>query len=1207
MKNNVIAFLCFATCLSFFFACKQESPQTQPLPEGIEAWLYAYTSGTVSKTGPVEVRFVSAAIDETQVGQEAPEGVIEFTPKLTGKTIWKNRQTLVFTPDPPMKSGQVYVAKVALDKVMDNLPANLKSFEFDFRTKDQGFRVEAGEPELESEETDLSKQMIVGKIETNDFAEPELVEQLLEAKQNGAALRIEWTHKDGTQHIFSIRGIQRGKDPSSVTLSWDGAPLGLSETGQRVIEIPKLGDFKISNATVVNEGGQYLLLHFTDPLLQNQDLRGLISLSDYDGNLDFVIDGNRLRVYPNAKLAGEKKVTAKPGIKNIKGEKMLKPSVWTLTFTEPEPGVRLVRSGVIMPDSKGLVLPFEAVNLNAVVVEVFKVFNNNILQFMQDNDLDGHYDLNKVGRVILQEKIDLAKLNPGASAKTWTHYALDLEKLIQTDPDAIYQIRIGFKPEFSTYECNGGSFIGESEVTFPKINEDGEIESFWGGWYGINGPYDGYRWQDRDDPCKPAYYNYERFVRQNIISSNIGITAKGGLDGSYFVAVTNLLNAQPMEGAEVRFYDYQQQLLKSTKTDRYGIAQVELSRAPFVCVAEKGGDKGFLKMLDGNALSLSRFDVSGSVAQKGLKGFIYGDRGVWRPGDSLFLHFVLQDKTGKIPPNHPITFELKDPRGQVREKRMVTENKDFVYPLHVGTHSDDPTGNWIANISVGGAKFRKVVKIETIKPNRLKIDLDFGSEMLLAKNEPFPAELQVNWLHGAPAKNLRAVVEAQIKTTRTRFKNYDQYVFDDPARQVGDEPFKIFEGNLDENGHASFKTKILHNPNVAPGKLKVAFNTRAFEKGGDFSTRYSEIAYSPFPQYVGIAVPKNKYNSPQIDIGKDADIRFVVLDAAGKPVRNKNISVGMYRVNWRWWYDRYEDNLTKFNNSNHFNAMKKAELTTNAKGEAVWSVSTTQWGRYMVRVCDLDGGHCSGSFFYAGYPWYDDNNQNRREASMLQFATDQSKYEVGQRIKINVPSSEKSRVLITLETGTKVIESRWEEAKKGDNTYTFEATPAMSPTVYAHVSLIQPHNQTENDLPIRMYGVVPIEVSDPGTLLQPQIKMPDELQPEKQFTVEVSEKSGHDMTYTLAVVDEGLLDLTNFKTPNPHAAFYAREALGVKTWDIYDDVLGAYGGSLEKILSVGGDGAQKSNPDKKNANRFKPVVLHLGPFTLKAGRKARHN
>jgi alpha-2-macroglobulin len=213
---------------------------------------------------------------------------------------------------------------------------------------------------------------------------------------------------------------------------------------------------------------------------------------------------------------------------------------------------------------------------------------------------------------------------------------------------------------------------------------------------------------------------------------------------------------------------------------------------------------------------------------------------------------------------------------------------------------------------------------------------------------------------------------------------------------------------------------------------------------------------------------------------------------------------------------------------------------------------------------------------------------------------------VGETATLRVPASADSRVLITLESGSKVISAFWEQAKAGENTFSFKTTPEMAPTVYAHVSLIQPHNQLNNDLPIRMYGVTPISVEDPKTRIQPAIAMPKTLEPEQTFTVEVSEEKGQPMAYTVAIVDEGLLDLTNFKTPNPWDVFYAREALGVKTFDVYDYVLGAYGGSLERLFSIGGDGVDITPPVEKGAQRFKPVVIHAGPFYLEKGKKAKH-
>ncbi len=138
-----------------------------------------------------------------------------------------------------------------------------------------------------------------------------------------------------------------------------------------------------------------------------------------------------------------------------------------------------------------------------------------------------------------------------------------------------------------------------------------------------------------------------------------------------------------------------------------------------------------------------------------------------------------------------------------------------------------------------------------------------------------------------------------------------------------------------------------------------------------------------------------------------------------------------------------------------------------------------------------------------------------------------------------------------------------------------------------------------------MYGAIPLTVDNPETILKPVIGLPAKLKPETPSSITVSEASGKEMTYTIAIVDEGLLDITNYKTPDPHETFYAREALGVKTWDLFDYVIGAYGGGLERILSIGGDGTGGANKNV-SVNRFKPVVKFLGPFHLDKGEKQTH-
>ena len=163
----------------------------------------------------------------------------------------------------------------------------------------------------------------------------------------------------------------------------------------------------------------------------------------------------------------------------------------------------------------------------------------------------------------------------------------------------------------------------------------------------------------------------------------------------------------------------------------------------------------------------------------------------------------------------------------------------------------------------------------------------------------------------------------------------------------------------------------------------------------------------------------------------------------------------------------------------------------------------------------------------------------------------------------------------------------------------------MQPNAYLYITLLQPHGVTKNDLPIRMYGVVPFTVTSPESHLAPVVRMADEIKPEAPYHVTVSEKNGREMAYTLAIVDEGLLDLTRFRTPDPWQAFNAREALGVNTWDLYNYVVGAYGGRIEQLFSIGGDDALNKGP-KAIVNRFKPVVQFAGPFLLKKGEKRQH-
>lgn len=191
-------------------------------------------------------------------------------------------------------------------------------------------------------------------------------------------------------------------------------------------------------------------------------------------------------------------------------------------------------------------------------------------------------------------------------------------------------------------------------------------------------------------------------------------------------------------------YDYQQKLIGKGSTGTDGKTIIDSKEKPFALIAKNGTQRGYLKLQkDGQSLSLSNFNVSGEYVRKGLKGFLYGERGVWRPGDSLYLSFILEDKMKSLPASHPVVFELQNPQGQVTLKLGRSNSENGFYKFATATDAEAPTGNWLGRVKVGGTEFTQQIKIEMIKPNRLKINLDFGVDKLSAGNNNVSGNLEL--------------------------------------------------------------------------------------------------------------------------------------------------------------------------------------------------------------------------------------------------------------------------------------------------------------------------------------------------------------------------------------------------------------------------------------------------------------------------------
>ncbi|MCJ8209764.1 MG2 domain-containing protein [Mucilaginibacter sp. RS28] len=1177
-------------------------------------YIESYTSGVISKESTIRIKLVSQVQGTHAQNEPLPDGVFSFSPSVKGKAYWVDALTIEFKPDKQLEADRSYTATFKLGKVMD-LPDRYQKFEFGFQTMAPDFTLSFNGLQT-SPRNSMDKMKLEGVVQTADAEQNEQVEKII-AVDYPSATHVSWQHNPYNHtHTFTLDKITRASNAATpLTINWNGDALNVKKKGSKAYEVPAVGDFRVLDIRAVQNQEQYVLVQFSDAIAVGQDLNGLIGVEN-TSEPSYTIDGSTVKVYTTERLDGNYNVFVNPGVENIAHQKIRKTYKANVFFENKLPAVTIPGKGVVLPSSGKLMMPFEAVNLNAVDVSIIKIYEDNVAQYFQNNDLDGGAELRRVGKPVVQKTIRL-DADKSVNLNKKTRFMLDLDKLIRTEPGAIYRVIIGFRKEYSLYNCTTGGpvksanneeedyYDGENTSSGGSVSD--EDDDFWSR-YDSYYP-DGYNWSERDNPCTDSYFTKDKWATRNIIASNIGLVAKRGTDNSMVVVATDILSAQPIEGVELDLQDYQRQLITKQTTDAYGLAKFDIKRKPYLLVAKRGDERGYLKLDDGNALPLTRFDVGGDQVQSGVKGFIYGERGVWRPGDSIYVSFILEDKAKKLPPDLPVEFNFYNPEGQLYSRLVQTKSVDGFYSFHTATQTTDMTGNWTAKVKVGGAIFTKNIKVETVMPNRLKIKLDFNGQTELTKGENTGGSLNARWLFGGTAQNLKAKVDAYLSSQTTTFKGFEDYSFDDPTKTFNTQVSPVFDGNLDAEGNTHINADI-EAEEQAPGQLRANFLVKVFEPGGNFSINQTSLPYNVYQGYVGVKVPKGNELTGMLVTGKDHVFDIADVDTKGNLVKGRRtVQVELYKVKWHWWWDNSGNQNSNFT-QDKYNKLLKTETVTLVNGRGRWKMRIDQpdWGQYVVKVKDEETGHTTGKQVYIDWPnWAQRLQQdNPTEAAMLSFTADKKKYTVGEEAVLTIPTPANGRALISFENGTKVLKTDWVKTEKGQTQYRFKVDETMAPNVFINVTLLQPHSQTVNDLPIRMYGAIPLLVDNPATILKPVISMPDKIRPETRSQITVAESSGKEMTYTVAIVDEGLLDITNFKTPDPHEAFYAREALGVKTWDLFDYVIGAYGGDLQHILSIGGDAGGRNMNRNITVNRFKPVVKFMGPFHLNAGEKQTH-
>ncbi len=1168
--------------------CASKRNETETITYSREtARLVSHATSDMIRAGDdIRVRFVSPVVSGNRVGHGLEETVFAFVPHIDGNARWADRRTLLFKPDEPLPFRQRYRGTLDLAALFPRRP-DLRPLEFAFHVA--GREIVSLNADFEVIEKDDPRRVVYkGRVV---FSEKTPLEQVRQAARlsmysGRKSLSLAWTaDAEGKVFSFVSEPIERSKTTRVLRFNLEKEALAISRDYVEKRRLTPITEMKIVKVEGRGEGRQPgLAVELTDEPDPHQDLQGLIAV---DPPMDVRIRaaGRKIHVSGEFEHGRHYTLTVHPGIRSRWGAATASERTETIQIPDLKPRIRFSEDGMILPTINRQRVRFRTVNVSRVRLEIKQVFDSNLGQFLQTQSLksDGDrrrsfssWQVNRVGVGLVDTVLEI-----GAVRNRWLQHELDLNELLDPTEKGPLLISLSFKHIDMLYGAPG-----EAEEARKQRRRN-------------RGNYD-----FRNHPFSPEYVH--RFGRafKPVIVSDIGLTYKKA-HRRHFVYARNVSNAAPMAGVAVTLRTFQNQVAGRGVTDRYGEAAISGGRRDiFYVEAEKDGQKSIIKCNE-MAWNLSTFDTGGAAAPPdGVRAFIYTERGVYRPGDEIHLSLIARNSEQTFPENHPVTLKLYNPRNQLVLERTARDGKDGFYVFSFKTEPHDPTGNWRARLAVGSRTFEHTVKVETVAPYRLRVWIEPEKQNLTAEDNELRLGLLSTYLFGNPAVGLDAEVTAELRHSAKQFSGYPEFSFTNEGVTHRPVRTSIFKGRLDTLGRARVRWR-LPQLDGTPSAIQVVINATVLERGGRPNRSRETLALDPYDRYVGVRKPRFDYGYARM--GSAVEIPIVLVTPEGEAAAGLPLEYRIFRSTAHWWWEYESRDQFRLR-------FKKDQNTEQIDSGSLFSKTTPvplvftpdQRGEYLIEVQDA-AGH-TAAFFIRAYPW-GEAQADPKTAGMLALRTDRKSYAPGDSAIVTFPAPRQGAILVSVEQDSRVLQTRWHDPDglRDEFRVSVPISRDMAPTAYVGVSVLQPYSQTMNDRPIRLYGVVPLNVSDPHTRQEISVRMPDELRPESPFQVQVETDDGEPAQFTLAVVDEGLLALTGYSTPDAWKSFYRKRRLGVVTHDVYSHVIGANKGDVFKTFAVGGGFAKAyrtSQLDAKGRKRFKAVSLFKGPIETDARGRA---
>lgn len=412
-----------------------------------------FDQGWIAAEQPITIHFSHAVAAKDMVGQPI-DGIVSITPQVEINAIFTATDELTLTHPERFQSGQTYSISLHPGKFED-IPDSLGAFSFKVQALKQDYELQISGlvPSRDHNSMDLK-----GTIRTTDTALQKDIEQTISLKQNKQDLPVTWLHNaDKLSHEFTVSGIRRSDMVSQVTLQYSAQVIGVDKQSSHPIEVPPIDHFTVTAVRTIQDADKYIEVSFSEPLDRNQNLNGLVRLDGKNARLR--VDGAHLRIYPSKKQSGVLDLAIEDTIKSARHIPLDKGFRKEITFLSRLPGIRFLSSGSIIPPSEQLTVPFEAINVKAVWVTAFKVYENNIQHFLQNNQINSSIQDQSLGRFLWKKKIQL----PSVPHDQWGRYDIDMNEILANHSDGIINLTLSIDETTIAYTCPEKETLQEPE------------------------------------------------------------------------------------------------------------------------------------------------------------------------------------------------------------------------------------------------------------------------------------------------------------------------------------------------------------------------------------------------------------------------------------------------------------------------------------------------------------------------------------------------------------------------------------------------------------------------------------------------------------------------------------------------------------------------------------------------------------------------